>query len=160
VLPHILPTNGKPPQETTFVGPLFRGHYERRQTNPQKIVSGVTVHVKNVIFGRRFIQDAQQPKNLEYILFGRGGDVFVAHAITSPPDFDQLIQVTLDQNIVDDELLKGHSVTIPSRSNNAKERISTSNGTVEGIVHFGEGTSTVNITPGVEFYFEEGELAE
>jgi hypothetical protein len=159
VLPHILPTDGNPPQETTFAGALSRGHYERPQTNPQKIASGVTVRVKNVIFGRRFIPDAHQPKKLEYILFGRGDEVFLAHAITSPPDFDQLIQVTLDQNIVDDGLLEGHPVTIPSRSNNADERILTSGGTIEGIIHFGEGTSTVNITPGVEFYFEERELA-
>ena len=101
----------------------------------------MTVHVKNVIFGRRFIPHSQRPKHLECILFGRGDDVFLTHAITGPPDVDQLIQVTLDQNIVDEGLLGGPAVTIPSRSNNAKDRISMSDGTVEGILHFGEGTS-------------------
>ena len=61
---------------------------------------------------------------------------------------------------MDDALLEGNTITIPSRSNSATERISASDRTVEGIIHFGEGTSTVNITPGVEFYVEEGELAD
>ena len=48
--------------------------------------------------------------------------------ITSPRDFDQLIQVTLDHDLSAEELLKGHRVTIPSRANTADERITSTVG--------------------------------
>lgn len=160
VLTRILPIDGNPPKETTFVGSVFRRHFERPQPPPTKIASGVTVNVKNVIHGRKFTPDAPPLENLEYILFGRGDEIFLAHLITRPPDFDQLIQVTLDQSLSDEELLSGHRLTIPGRSNTASDRISPTDGNVDGTLHLGESTVAVQITPGVEFYLEEGELAE
>jgi hypothetical protein len=159
VLTRILLAQGSGPKETSFVGSVFCRHFERFQTHPRKIASGVTVTVKNVVHGRRFIPDAPQPKNLEYILFGRGDELFLAHLITAPPDFDQLIGVTLDQNLPAHELLEGHRLIIPSRSNTVEDKISSAGGTVQGTLQLGESSLAVNITPGVEFYFEENELA-
>jgi hypothetical protein len=158
-LTRILPTEGNAPKETSFVGSIVRRHFERLKTHPTKLASGVTVNVKNVIHGRKFTPEAPPPKSLEYILFGRGDEIFLAHLITSPPDFDQLIQVRLDHDLSAEELLTGRRVTIPSRSNTADERITSTVGDVEATLHLDDSTLTVTVTPGIEFYLEEDELS-
>lgn len=159
VLPHILPVEGNTPKETSFIGSVFRGHFEREETHPTPVASGVTVNVKNVIHGRKFTPDAPPPESLEYILFGLGDETFLAHLITSPPDFDQLIQVTLDHEVSAEELRKGPRVTIPSRSNSADERITSTVGNIEAALHLDDSTVTITITPGIEYYREEDELS-
>ena len=41
------------------------------------------------------IADHVEPDDLTYLLLGRGGALFLAHVISQPPDFDQILSVEL-----------------------------------------------------------------
>jgi hypothetical protein len=51
---------------------------------------------------------------LEYLLFGKGTDLFLAHLITAPPDFDQVLGVKVTgHQFTADELANGVHVVFP-----------------------------------------------
>ena len=160
VLPDILPRDDKPPRLSSFRGNVFRNHFERKATDPEQIAQDVVVNVKNVVHGRKFDPAAERPKNLEYILFGRVGDIYLAHLISRPPDFDQLIRVTVDHELSDENLARGLPLSVPDRSNSSSERVREGDGAVSSNLRAPSGDIAVVIEPGVEFYLEEGELAE
>src|SRR5687768_12151861 len=92
VLPDILPpAPGKQPRLRTFRGDLFRGHFEQPGPGTDQIAGDVEVTVDAVVLGQRFAPDAPAPDALSYVLFGTGGERWLAHVITGPPDFDQLV---------------------------------------------------------------------
>jgi hypothetical protein len=154
VLSDLLPTADQPPKATTFSGDLWRNHLEQKKTHPVEIASGVTVNVKNIVCGRRFDVSAPPLSQLEYILFGRGQEVFLAHLITRPPDFDQLIQVTVTPAFSDDDLSRGHIVTVDGRGNTEDQRIQPSGqASVAATVDTGTTSISVQIDPSTEFYF-------
>ena len=154
VLSDLLPTADQPPKATTFSGDLWRNHLEQKKTHPVEIASGVTVNVKNIVCGRRFDVSAPPLSQLEYILFGRGQEVFLAHLITRPPDFDQLIQVTVTPAFSDDDLSRGHIVTVDGRGNTEDQRIQPSGqASVAATVDTGTTSISMQIDPGTEFYF-------
>jgi hypothetical protein len=156
VLTDILPTPDHAAAATTFGGDLFRHHVEKRDPPPVKIAAGVTVNIKNVVHGRRFDVDAPTLKKLQYILFGRGEEVFLAHLITRSPDFDQLIQVTVTPALPADELSRGLLVTVDSRKNTKGERIQASGqASVAATVQTGSGTVNVKIDPIAEVYLND-----
>ncbi|MBI3544536.1 MAG: hypothetical protein HY075_14790 [Deltaproteobacteria bacterium] len=72
----------------SFKGDIFRGHFERGGV---AIIKGVTVDIVHVVHFRKFKPGASKPSVAPYLVFGRGPDVFAAHLITSPPDFDQVL---------------------------------------------------------------------
>jgi hypothetical protein len=154
VLSDLLATAGQPPKATTFTGDLWRNHLEKPESDPVKIASHVTVNVKNVVHGRRFDLDAPPLTELEYILFGRGQEVYLAHLITRPPDFDQLIRVTISPAFSDGDLSGGHIVTVDGHGNTEDERIQPSGqASVAATVNTGTTSVNVKIDPVGEFYF-------
>ena len=52
---------------------------------------GVDVGVTRVIHFRKFEPGAAGLSQLEYLLFGKANELFLAHSITKPPDFDQVL---------------------------------------------------------------------
>jgi len=93
-------------------------------------------------------------------LFGKGKELFLAHFITRPPDFDQVLSVNItDHSFSDEELGKGLRITfsqpnsIPQRLRQKQEAVGEARG-ASGI----SGPLKVSVKAGVEFYFEEGEL--
>jgi hypothetical protein len=150
---------------TSFKADLFRGHFER---DPHELlVSGVQVNVTNVIHFREFDPEAAKLAHLEYLLFGKGNELFLAHFITRPPDFDQIIRVSIpDHPFSDAQLQQGVHVVCRSRANSLEQRIgSKPNEEVEVVVPKGllpgtrgERDLPVKVKAGTEFYFEEGEL--
>jgi hypothetical protein len=91
------PTSGKP--RRSFRAQVFRGHLERP---PREVLLGdVTVQIKRVVHGHEFRPDDKRAENLEYILFGTPDELFLAHRIVTPADFDQLLPVRVpDQQIL------------------------------------------------------------
>src|SRR5262245_14786556 len=94
VLGDLDPTGSSP--RVKFRGnALIRGHLERGGKafvgdfqNPP--ASGVfDVNVVRVVHFHKFVPNAPKPAQLQYILFGKGSETFMAHFITQPPDFDQ-----------------------------------------------------------------------
>ena len=142
---------------------VFRGHLERGGESFIGDINGKSpfdVNVVNVIHFHKFDTTIKSRK-LEYILFGKGQETFLAHLITAPPDFDQIISVKISgQSFTDDQLGRGMKVIIfPERANSAKKRLmenrSVGNRPVSG--RLASGTN-LRIEVLREFYFEEGEL--
>jgi hypothetical protein len=146
---------------------VFRGHLERDGepfigfTGAKPPPGGVfDVNVKRVIHFHQFALKAAKPTRLEYLLFGKGTELFLAHFITKPDDFDQIISVKLaGRSFTDEQLANGMHVIFSSRGNTAVERLK-ENDNLSGQFQLAGGTpGTLSVAAVREFYFEEGELA-
>src|SRR5262245_15169488 len=137
---------------------IFRGHLERDARVP--ILQEVKVSVKRVIHFREFAPQAQKSPQLEYLLFGKGQELFLAHVITAPPDFDQILAVKVtDQKVSDEDLAKGVSVSFPGTTNAAAARLREKQQIAgERKVDNAAAPKTIHVEVSREFYFEEGEL--
>ena len=64
--------------------------------NPQKelIAEGIDVHILRIVHARRYDPHTQPLSTLEYVLFGDPAETYLAHFITRPPDFDQILRMT------------------------------------------------------------------
>jgi hypothetical protein len=121
VLPELVETgpNGQP-RRTSFRGDVIRNHFERPPTRPAPVSRGVTVGVKNVIYFQKFDPDADQPPALTYLLFGTPSELFLAHAITSPPDFDHVLAAKVSgHQFTDQELHKAVRIVFPGRASSS-----------------------------------------
>ncbi len=148
-----------PPARRSFKARFFRGHLERGgEAIPE--LTDVDVRITRVIYASRFGQ-ADKPDDLSYLLFGRGDELFLAHVISQPPDFDQILSVQLlGPHLDEDEMKHAIDVVFPGRANTANERVrdgtaATARGHVTGAHQFLD----LEITDARELYFEEGELA-
>lgn len=82
-----------PATASTMVGAIFRGHFERGGiaiTSDQ-----VEARVERVLYARRLDPDTPVPNELVYLIFGSPAEPFLAHLITRPPDFDQVLGVQI-----------------------------------------------------------------
>lgn len=157
ILPQ-LRADGGPAPVTSFGGTIFRGHFER--PGKKVIADGVTAGVKRVVHFREFDPAAASPAKLEYLLFGKGSELFLAHFIARPPDFDQVLSVSVaGRAFTDEELGRGMRVTF-ERPNTIAQRLLDRQEAV-GEVRDAKATAAplkVRFKAGTEFYFEEGEL--
>ena len=156
VLSRLFTPDSQNPTLRSFRGTVFRGHLERQPNH--RILTDVTVEVKRVIHARQFDPTGVKPAVLEYILFGKDTDLFAAHFIAKPPDFDQIVSVALDgDKPTDEQLGRGVRMSLASRKNTAAERLRP---TEKAQAEMSVGASPVRaeIQALREFYFEEGEL--
>lgn len=137
---------------------IFRGHLERDDHVP--ILQEVKVSVKRVIHFREFDAKAQKSPRLEYLLFGKGQELFLAHVITAPPDFDQILAVKVtDHEFTNEELAKGVPVVFPGTTNAAASRLREKQQIAgERKVDNMPAPKKIQVEVSREFYFEEGEL--
>ncbi|MGH9930531.1 MAG: hypothetical protein ACREA9_15070, partial [Pyrinomonadaceae bacterium] len=155
----------------TFRGnTVFRGHLERESTpiigfkevasNEPPPAGIFDVNVRRVVHFHKFVPGAAKPTELQYILFGKGAETFLAHLIAQPPDFDQIVAVkVIGPMFSDDELSNGIKVSFPGTVNTGKSRIKEKQ-KASGVIQL-PGTSVakpVQFEVVKEFYFEEGEL--
>ena len=130
---------------------VFRGHFER--PGSIAILKNVQVNVEQVIHFRRF-------EPLSYLLFGNKSELFAAHYVVKPPDFDQLLSVEVSGHpFTDEELQAGVRIFVPGRVNHITHRLRVSQA-IEGEVHDSgaQHTKTVQLKVRTDFYLEEGEL--
>ena len=121
----------------------------------------VLVNIQKVILFRSF-------DPLSYLLFGAGQQLFLAHLLTKPPDFDQVLSVkVVGHQFTDEELRNGVRVFFPDRANFMSEEKG------QGQLKEGErvkgqfqmlganaaGMLELELEVGMEFYFETGDLA-
>jgi hypothetical protein len=147
-----------PNRLSEFKGTVFRGHLER--PGRENILGNIVVDIKKVIHFREFDPKATKPSHLEYLVFGKGNELFLAHLITLPPDFDQILSVKVSgHTFTDAELGQGVRIVIPESTNSARHRIKETQEVAAEISAAGGGaTKTLKLQAGIEFYFEEGEL--
>ena len=133
----------------SFGGTVHRGHFEK---GGPAILRDVTANVVNVIQFRKLDSDADAPTELQYLLFGRDDELYMAHLINKPPDFDQIVPVTsVSHSFSEDTLRRGIRLSIPERDNGVQSRL-----------REGERASArveVGLEAAAEIYLEEGELS-
>ena len=137
---------------------IFRGHLERDDSVP--ILQDVEVSVKRVSHFREFDPKAKKSPQLAYLLFGKGQELFLAHLITAPPDFDQILAVKVtDHKFTNEELAKGVKVVFPGTTNAAASRLREKQRVAgEMKVDNVPAPKKIQVEVNREFYFEEGEL--
>jgi len=141
---------------------IFRGHLERggRVIIGSNNVPSFDVNIKNVVHFRQFDPQATKPSKLEYLLFGKSEELFLAHFITKPPDFDQIISVRIpNQPFTEAQLSSGMHVIFADRDNTALKRIKEKDKVPGEFQVPGATAQTLPVEAVREFYFEESELA-
>jgi len=138
----------------SFDATVFRGHLERGG-QPISKLDGVKVKVARVIHFHRFEPTVPAASALEYFIFGRGKELYLAHSILKPPDFDQILSVEISgANFSDADLRAATRIHIPDRKNTSADRLKEGDRVAAELP---SGTK-LNIRGIREFYFEEGEL--
>lgn len=160
VLARLFTRNTGAPALKSFRATIFRDHLERNGETIQGL-EDVVVNVNKVVHARKFDPSQDKPPQLEYFLFGKGDELFLAHLITKPPDFDQIVGVrTVGHRFTDEELGRGVRVLLPERSNTAAQRIKENEQTkAQFQVANTSQALDLPLQAGTEYYFEEGELA-
>ena len=159
VLSHLFTPVDKP-QRGEFTAQVFRDHLEHPPKKPIAGLENTLVKAARVVHAREFYPAAKKPAELEYILFGKGSELFLAHAIFGPPDFDHVLSVKLEgPELKADALTRDMRVVVRGRKNVAAERLRAEQRTPASL-HIGAGSKPqeVQLVAGREFYFEEGEL--
>jgi len=156
VLPSLVSTEpGEKPLRSFKGNTIFRGHLEKGGI---PILNTVEVNVKQVVHFREFDSEAKKPSQLEYLLFGKGQELFLAHLITKSPDFDQILSVKVpDNKFTDEELAKGIHVVFPGTTNAPSTRLK-ANQQKEGEFKNAPVPRKVQFEVDTELYLEEGEL--
>ena len=160
VLARLFTPNPGAPALTIVPATIFRDHLERNGETIQGL-EDVVVNVNKVVHARKFDPSQEKPPQLEYFLFGKGDELFLAHLITKPPDFDQIVGVkTIGHRFTDEELGRGVRMFLPERSNIAAQRIK-ENEQAKAQFQVANGSQVLDLPlqTGTEYYFEEGELA-
>lgn len=159
VLPSLVSADPQGNPLRQFNGTIFRGHLERPEGVP--ILRDAMVHVEQVVYFREFDPEVEKPSQLEYLLFGRGDELFLTHQITKAPDFDQVLAVrVIGHGFTDDELGQGVHLIFPATTNAAASRLKDEQ-QVAGEIKTGNSQmpEAIQVEVVKELYFEEGELA-
>lgn len=160
VLASLFTPDAQNPSRSSFQATVFSGHLERSGNRAIEGLKGVVVNVKRVIHARKFDPAADKPEKLQYILFGEGSELLLAHLITKPPDFDQVVSVQVSgHQLTAEELNRGVSVIFPDRDNAAPQRLKeTQQARGQARVASIEEGFDVQVQAGTEYYFDEGDL--
>ena len=139
---------------------VVRGHFEREPN--EVIIQSSTLEIGRVVHFREFAAGGAKLDPLTYLVFGRDGENFMAHLLSAPPDFDQVLSVTLGESAVSEELLRdGLYVSFPGRTNNASERLRQGE-TVSCRFDPGDDAEPMDIelTVTADLYCEAGEVGQ
>jgi hypothetical protein len=150
--------SSEPPRRRQFLANLFAGHFERGG----RFLFRTSVEVADVIYFRELAPGSESPGRLRYILFGSVDELFLAHLISAPPDFDQVVPVKLAGDEADDRpSLRGALVTVHDRANAIGDRLRENETVAADLQLAGEPAGQaveVQLDAGRESYLEEGEL--
>ena len=167
---HLAPTDAThSPRRSSFNGTIFRNHFERPnkahpEAPPRARLADAVVNIVNVSHFRELqLEPLADPlPQLQYLLFGKGQELFLAHLINRPPDFDQVSSAKVTgHDFTDEELRRGVVVTFPGRANSIPMRLKEGEkvrGKAQAVGLGGSVTFDVEVETDVEFYFEAGEL--
>jgi hypothetical protein len=161
ILQSLNPADPRPTLATSFpVHTIQRGHFEKKEPNEKVLIESGNVKIKRVLHFREYKQGASPIPQLRYLLFGKGGELFLAHFINGAPDFDHVLTVrTVSPTLSEAEVNAGILVEIPKRANTIKNRL------VDSLTVDADTVTTSNassrplrIATGRTLYLEEGDL--
>jgi len=161
-VPFVLPDLFPPaPKRKQIQGDLFRGHFEsppEYPAEPFQIGSGMDVNVANVVFAQKLLPLPAALGSLEYVLFGKGEDLFLAHVITKKGDFDQVLSTAVrGHQFADDELRHGVRIQFAQRANTASQRLVEGKPEAATAKVAGKDVA-IEVEPRVEFYMSQRDL--
>jgi hypothetical protein len=138
-----------------FTANVYRGHFER---GGKKIIEKITVKVAKVVYFKRFNPEEVHLDYLNFIVLGNEKEQFMAHLISTSPDFDQIVSVKTGYSFIKKSSEAGHFVWLLNGFDNWKA-LEVSNKTLLGVVQGPGGTvDTVAITPKKNLYLEFNDL--
>jgi hypothetical protein len=159
VLPDVFPPT---PKLKKIRGDLFRGHFEsppEYPAEPFQIGSSVDVNIANVVYVQKLLPLPTALDRLEYLLFGRSHELFLAHLITRRGDFDQVVSAEIKgHQFLDDELRRGIRVQFSGKVNASSQRL-VEGKTVSGSAQVLDKKLVIEVKPRVEFYMSKRDLA-
>jgi hypothetical protein len=156
VLSDLFTPDPQRPARSSFKANVFRGHFERE--GREQILTNIDVNTKRVVYSQK-LPTAKKTSALKYLLFGKPEELFLAHFISKPPDFDQVLSVKIPgHNFTDEELSQQIFVTVAGKKNSPAVRIQENQQVSAKIELPGAPTLELQIQAGLELYFEEGEL--
>ncbi|MFB7511358.1 hypothetical protein, partial [Streptomyces broussonetiae] len=148
--------NGRPAL-SALTAELFFGHFERGG-DPR---GQVGVEVLRTLDFQHLEPHAAELPELRYLLFGQGPDLFLAHRITTPPDFDHLLTAQLsgaESPVLPPD--RALTLGLPGRENGFEKRLAPGEQITAAVR---DGPSSVPDTLGVqvlaEVYLETDDLA-
>jgi hypothetical protein len=133
-----------------FTGVVYRGHFERGGV---PITQRVTATVERVVHFRRFQAGTTRPPAQQYLLFGAGTELFMAHLIWTPPDFDQVLSVQASPLPQSAATLGGVLAALPGVAPTAQLKEGSQHDTVLNSV-------PTHLTTGTQWYVETGDLEQ
>jgi hypothetical protein len=152
--PFVLPQLTATEPLTSFRGTVFAGHLERGGVQIPGL-DRVSIRIQTMVHFHQFDPKAQEPPVLGYFLFGRGKELFLAHSIVKPPDFDQILSVeVMGADLTNEQLSSAIPIRVPDRKNVPSDRIKEGQQVTAGL----PGDVKLKIRVLRELYFEEGEL--
>jgi len=158
VLPEVFPPAFK---RKRIHGDLVRGHFEKPPevpAQPVQIGSDVDINIANVVFVQKLLPLPPPLDRLEYLLFGKGNELFLAHLITKKGDFDQVLSVEIKgHQFVDDDLRRGIRVQIDGKANAASERLAEGK-PISASAQVSNTKLAIEVQPRVEIYMSERDL--
>jgi hypothetical protein len=156
VLPRLAGAVGELPKLTSFTGTLFRGHFERGGT---PLVDRVKIEVRGVVHFRQFERGIPTSPRLEYIVFGCDSPPLAARFLSGPPDFDQIVEVSVRE--VGGGALPEESfqVSVPGRVNSAASRLQKGQSEQAQLITTTAPSREFQLAIDNELYLETAELA-
>lgn len=131
---------------------VFRNHFER----PSRVaIAQARAEIMRVLHFRELAPDLPKPPELAYAVFGDSDDLFLAHLLSAPPDFDQVLKIELDSAPADVDMATRFSLSFATRSNKVEDRLKVG----EEISCATEGGDSISLRVVAEPYCETGELA-
>ena len=166
---------GAPPARTSIEGPVVRGHFEH---GGEPIAEEAVASVERVVAFAELDVDAEPApdRELTYLCFGRGDELYLVHEITARPSFDHVLSARLvpdsgtDQagrRLADEVAGRGFDVAVPvrfrGRTDTPQSRL-TAPETVEGFFFRSIGPGGVHgflvqVETQRELYLQVDELA-
>ncbi len=165
VLTDLVAGTATPPQLNSFPGTIWRGHFEEGHFEPKgtPMLENVIAQVTNVIYFQKLALPATTETTLEYLLLGKVDELYMAHVISGPPDFDQVLHVAVTGHTFTAAELQ-HGVKVTTGNTNAAEHklVEFEHFLAPGEAHSagsdGSPTIPIELRAGGECYFETSDL--
>ena len=141
-----------------MVGTIFRGHFERGDV--AITADNVEARVERILYSRRLVASDLPLPERRYVLFGSPSEPFLAHAITRPPDFDQITAVEIAAPPADWLAgWEGVGITLKIDSTDGSPDTALREGDQVSATRLdGPATGSAMLTVRREFYLERGDL--
>jgi hypothetical protein len=142
----------------SFKADVFVGHFERE--GHRKLLEGVTVTLEQAVHWHPFLPGDRRPGQATYVMFGGDDELFLAHWISTAPNYDQILAVT--PSVALGQVPAGAQFVMlerddeqPLRAGDAAAGLMVHRDRPDGPVQL----AMVDLTVDSVYYLEEGELS-